>query len=584
MTQPAGLEHSRTLPEIRFSFSLTHVRDELNLETAACWLRDDARDDFIPDPIQFRDIAADPKSYIDARKHDIFRPHGKPALRSLQPKSKLLLRPALYLHPQHRIVLLAILHYFLPRIGPVGSRNSFAYTYNPSTPPDRYPYQSTTTRHRWMEMHNEVRSACLDSRNNAVAETDLSNYYPHIEVARLLTSIEAMLGDSLRPEDRSVLSLFESFLRQWSSQGFGIPQNLDPCSFFGSLYCNGIDVAMEAQRYQMYRWVDDIKIVTKDRSQAIRALHFLQEECEKRHLFLNSRKTRVIERGSTEFESLLDVSDDVLLSQIDDALHLASASSVDSAFELAKDGFLRHATSEGDDKKLRAFIGKLLDVGTFDIHKDKVSSLVKPVLMAKFSASPHQAEHWTKMLCGIIDSDVESLFLDNCVTKPSLHDSHRMWSWRGIGSCTNRPSAAVLSRAKELATSTLSDPVSSQAILVLGKHGSNADREFLAESCFSEGRSYLLQRSVIVACQELPEVSRSRFYNRVGQAMPDHRELLHYLLGQKDPIYGFVKPRQSRTFAVTPAIVDPRPRQGVGLIKGTPHKFAFAKYGAPFYE
>lgn len=97
------------LSELPFQFK--HVKDSLDLPTAAKWLRHDARDDFIPDPIQFRDVEALAEEYVSARSRDIFHAYGHPPLKSTEPKGHFLLRPTLYIHPRQRIVYLSIPHY-----------------------------------------------------------------------------------------------------------------------------------------------------------------------------------------------------------------------------------------------------------------------------------------------------------------------------------------------------------------------------------------------------------------------------------------------------------------------------------------
>lgn len=430
-----------------------------------------------------------------------------------------------------------------------------------------------------MELHNDVRSACLDRSINAVAVTDLAGYYPHIEVDGLLSTLCSLIGDALTEVDQSVLHLLGDFLLHWSTNRYGMPQNLDPSSFFGAIYLTRLDEAMANRRFRMFRWVDDMRIVAQNRDQAIRALQVLEKECETRNLFLNAAKTYIIERGSAEFDQLLDVEDDIVLSKIDEFLQNPTEANVDEAFLLTRDGYKRHREECGNEKKYRAFANKLLDIAAFPNRQEDVGNLLRLDLIKRLRRSPGRSAEWVKMLGNIPHPDFNNALLDLTVTKPSIFDSHRMWCWRALASVPDRPSKPVLERAKELAQSTLADSVSAQVILLLGRHGTNADTEFICDSCFSLHRSYLVQRAIIVACQTLPQLTRTRFYDRVRRDTPEHNELIEFILSRSDPLEIQMRTRPTRSYVTEARPVEPRPSRGIGVVAGQVCRFPLARYG-----
>jgi hypothetical protein len=135
-------------------------------------------------------------------------------------------------------------------------------------------------------------------------------------------------------------------------------------------------------------------------------------------------------------------------------------------------------------------------------------------------------------------------------------------------------STKLLEKAVEVSSSTVSDAVTAQAILFVGRFGRNPQRENLFLDQFKSQRSYVVQRAVLIAIQELPTEARDRFYARALDLIPEHKELIEYLqsLAAGAVDYG-TKKRSARVPKETEPEFKSTLLRGVGLVGGEVKRF-----------
>src|SRR4030042_5632486 len=103
------------------------LKKSLDLEAAISWLPIDSVDDFYPDPVGWQDIRQYPGEFISRRQHRILQADALPHITEYVPKKSGMLREAVWLHPCHRILYLAVLHRLLPRLDSQLSAAVFSY-------------------------------------------------------------------------------------------------------------------------------------------------------------------------------------------------------------------------------------------------------------------------------------------------------------------------------------------------------------------------------------------------------------------------------------------------------------------------
>jgi hypothetical protein len=553
-------------------FDYQLVKKALNLQSAGAWLRTDSKDDFFPDALGFEDIDKLLTTYLKDREHRLLQIDTYPCLVDYVPKKTGMLREAVYLHPAHRLLYLATLHYLLPKLDRHVPPEVYSYRLDKEDP-DAYPFPNRGER--WKSFHNDFRQACLDTLTGAVLVTDIASFYDHIAVDDLVSRASLLLGAGASPADRAVIEFLGALLKQCTLSGFGLPQNLDPSSFFASMYLSAVDREIVDKRYRYFRWVDDIRICARNKKQALRALHDLQAALGRHRQFLASDKTRIIEKGTKEFDELLDVSDDVRLAEIEDNLARGTQVEVAQALASAEAGLRAHAGAGDDDRKFRAYANRTLEIGAYPEFKSQVGTLLADVALPRLASHPERSDYWTKFLAVTPPAtwlpEVDRLLRAD----PSVYNWQRFYLWRLVLSADAVP-AELLAQARSAVTNPVSDLEAYQAIIALGKHGNANEREALFTQFFSPQRSYPIQRALLIAIQELDAALRKRFYDRALTLNREHAQLVEYLTTLPEPNYG-LKPQRNRALKPEPTKFTVAFKTGIGLVNGQVTKYRLSQ-------
>lgn len=539
------------------------LKSTLDLAHAGKWLVRDSEDDFFPDALHFADIQTKLDQYITQREHRYLQIDTIAHLMDFVPKASGMIREAQWIHPTHRILYLAILHHLLPKLDHHLRPEVYSFRLDSR---DRNEYPFPNKMGRWKIFHNDFRQACLDDDTNSVLITDIASYYDHIPIDELCDRLELILGASASEEDIEVIRFLRCLLKQWSASGFGIPQNYDPSSFFASLFLIGADKEILEKRYQYFRWVDDIRICTKNKKQAVRALHDLQAALLRYRMFLASDKTKIIDKGTPEFEALIDVEDDAHLSELEDVVARGSREEINTRLPIAQQRLQFHAGAKGDERKFRAFANRLMQIGEYSDFKAAINAHVVPFVRQKLSEAPHKSDYWSKILQEAPPDewllDVDRLLRSDA----SVFNWQRFYLWKLL-TASEAITPDLLSKAWSTINNPISDLEAYQAIICIGRHGDNQDRESLFVQYFSPQRSYLIQRSILIAMQELPKERRSKLYERAVQTCPDHTQLIRYIEELEEPRYG-IRKRPTRQLPEQPRVVQADIKRGVGKVQG----------------
>jgi len=175
---------------------------------------------------------------------------------------------------------------------------------------------------QWKKYEEFIR---IDSEEKTILQTDLQNYYENIQVSKLheilLTCLkEVELSDVEKSRTRFCIDSLCRCLEYWTYDGYrGLPQNRDISSFLANIYLNKVDKFMISKGYDYFRYMDDITIITKEKSEAKFALKLLSIELRKINLTINSSKTKIIPPNTAESKSFFK--SDLELEHIDALLN-----------------------------------------------------------------------------------------------------------------------------------------------------------------------------------------------------------------------------------------------------------------------
>ncbi|MFM5165880.1 RNA-directed DNA polymerase [Aeromonas veronii] len=553
----------------------------LDLKTTVNWVIRDARDEFYTDVILFRDlinieINDDFYKWVSALETFEFIPDKVP-------KKGGLLRDSIWLLPEIRLIYAGILHYLLPKIDAKIPNQIYSYRLD-TEDHSQYPFEYSMQRWKWCQ--NDFISDCLDEKITAVLLTDLTSYYDHINIETLIETLVDIIGPAINDDDKSVLLLLKTLLLHWSNSGYGIPQNIDTSSFLGSIYLYHIDKEIVEQRFNYYRWVDDIKICAFNENQAIRALHKLQDCLGKNRLFISSQKTAIIDKHANKelWDKMLDVTDDILISDLEIATDSENHRKVRSLIPRAIKLFQQNKGKDGDDKKFRAITGRLLD--TFNIYgdiKEKYESLIVDALIEKMEDSPEKMSTWCDMLSGINNEKILHQIKNLLIEKPSVFNWHRYHLIRLLVNLNLEGHFNTFqSMLKTTARRGISLHESYMAIICLGQNMDDAERNKLFDTFFRRQSSILIRRAALIAIYWMEPSARNALYDKAEKLQPSFSPLITYLKNNSTCLT-IKKPWSSKKPNNKPTMKKHYKKNGIGMSKGKIVHYSLSKRDS-FYD
>lgn len=292
------------------------------LKVAANYVYDDKKDDFIPDVFRNQDYIFNLQENLErlaqSLKNGTYRP--RPLKEIDVPKSGLAVRPGSSLDIEDHIVFFAIAYLLAPIIDRVLPESVFHFRVKKKGKqphPDKLFQNEGPVLIRkvlrkelrifedwyeaWPEFVAEAQSIYEKEGFTIMVESDISAYFENIS--------HPLLADILRqyaPYQLHLINLLMEMLSVWATPsltGFrplrGIPQGNEISGWLGTLYLVEMDIELlKLQKkglIRYVRYVDDIKVFTKDRKTARSVIFMINRILRCLHLNMQSSKTDIFE-------------------------------------------------------------------------------------------------------------------------------------------------------------------------------------------------------------------------------------------------------------------------------------------------
>lgn len=134
--------------------------------------------------------------------------------------------------------------------------------------------------------------------------TDITGFYENIDLPMLLSDLRGC-GIS-----NDIINQISKCLNRWAAiNNKGIPQGQSPSDILAKLYLNSVDLGLRNSGFTHLRYVDDIRIFCKTKTEAKKVLILLSQLLRKRGLNLQSAKSSILNAvdANTEIESIFPI-------------------------------------------------------------------------------------------------------------------------------------------------------------------------------------------------------------------------------------------------------------------------------------
>lgn len=498
----------------------------INVRSVLKHLRQDMRDDWFVDALEYAEIFDAPKNLVSvvqailSENNGQYQSGGRFAYDI--PKTNLGLRYALETDFYDRFIYQAIASYLIPFYDPLLSNRVLGHRFNSEYRSEKYIF-----KHRielWNTFQGMTKLA-LDS-DDALLVTDLINYFENITVDSIINALVDNLPNVTasgieKNRIRNAIHTLESLLNKWCySERHGLPQNRDASSFLANIVLNKVDRKMVAMGYDYFRYVDDIRIICKDENHARQALNNLIRELRTVGLNINSSKTTVLTKQSTadQVNDYFPSYDDRILA-IDNMWKSRSRRVIARSIPLIQQ-LLNDLVTNGQSqsRQFRFCINRLqtmIQSGVFDCSSI-LTPTVEKILLDQLYSQPASTDFFCKILTSMkpgsaIFSKVERFLLNSGL---SIHSWQNFNLWMMLATVGHNSSLLVEKAKSQIMRDILAADVPAMFIY-LGKLG-NTDAIAELIPYFSENWPYQHRRFFLVAAQNIDGIQLRPLIEKLG--------------------------------------------------------------------
>lgn len=263
-------------------------------------LRQDMRDDWYFDCLQYDDLFNDPeeaKRIIVAMLQEWNGVYAgtRSVVRNI-PKKGFGERYGLETDFFDRFVYQSICSFLIPYYDKLLGHRVLSYRYEANPQNRKYLFKNKINR--WFTFEGVTLTFVRSGKFLLV--TDLSNFFENIAREQIVAGLEKVIPkiEATGPEKlqiRNAIATLDGLLAQWTFSGsHGLPQNRDASSFLSNMLLSRVDRAMTGKGYDYYRYVDDIRVIADSELHARRALQDLIRLLRTVGLNINANKTAIL--------------------------------------------------------------------------------------------------------------------------------------------------------------------------------------------------------------------------------------------------------------------------------------------------
>ena len=515
---------------------------KIDIEKVVRYFKQDIKDDWFQDPLLYEDLL-DKKKIIEyfksniQRNHGIYIPVGRQILNI--PKKGGALRYSLETSFYDRIAYHSFGITLIEKFDELINPRVFSHRFDNYSKHKRYLFLNSIEQ--WSKFEEYVR---VDAKDKTVMQTDIQNYFENIRIADLKTVLLSFLQRTEASSDEKAKLRFciDSICRcleSWTYNGInGLPQNRDISSFLANIYMLPVDSYMYESNYDFYRYMDDIRVLCKDKHEARSILKNTIIELRKIGLNINSSKTKTLEPGTKEHVSFLS-RDSLKLDRINTLINSGKKYSVALGFlESKKELEMIQEKKEYASRAFRFFIKRIAKIALCKDIKvpDSFFEKISADIVENIGEVPDVADQFFSYLAAVeistqLLSKLEKFLLD---PEKSIYSWQNYFLWKLFAlKCHNK--SKLLNYAKKSIINSKKQACVAGAVLYLGKCGRETHKEWIVKN-FKYFDDFFTQRHAIIAIQEL---QYNKFIKDDVQPYIDHecKGMYSTLNNYREPLY-----------------------------------------------
>ena len=289
-------KHKREIGKLVIDIHQAIINDVcLDLDLARKRLKTDIIDDWFHDPLKYIDLL-NGQEYLFEQFHDFFyenKYRASLAEKLYVPKKQYTLRKALISPLLDRIMYMAVVGVLAQRLDDSLIPNVYSARYNRDTKEHLIINGVEQWKKLRYRLFEEIQSKDEEGNYvyNCILKIDILNFYDNINKKLLFEKIKRVC---ITPNENKAAILLNDILEKLSKNESGIPQNSDASSLLGTFYLNQVDTFMINNTSTYYRFMDDIRILCKDKYEARNVLQLFEYELSRCGLSVNSQKTEIL--------------------------------------------------------------------------------------------------------------------------------------------------------------------------------------------------------------------------------------------------------------------------------------------------
>lgn len=484
----------------------------LDLNLLVKQLKFDMRDDWFPDPLNYEDILrvdVIAEKFSEYNKSNKKMYDGFSACQYNIPKQGFALRYALEMSLWDRIVYQAIVKYLIKFCDRHLSTSVFSHRWT-RNPNSKYIFNPAVPA--WKAFQDSIKINLTTDKPWLVV-TDVQNYFENIRIRDVEICLNRVLSQSrLGSEDTrltgNAVRVLCRMLTKWTPyKTHGIPQNRDSSSFIGNMVMHTVDCAMLENGHMYFRYMDDIRIICRDKFHARRALKELIIELRKVGLNVNGSKTFIVPRDSDQINEHV-FNHDRGIEQIDALWKTKRLYDVRKTLPLLRNMTMQLiANDKTQERRFRFCIKRLEQIARCKETRNSFNfGQITEAIVAELVDQPYSTDSFVRYLKCIDLMETQLISIMSILTdsSKSIYNWQNYHLWQLLVN-NNFRSEELLQLAKTTINASIgeqAEPSIAGAILYLGACGNDDDKVRIAE-IFHNLKSYLLQRHAMIATHEL---------------------------------------------------------------------------------